>query len=76
MNGIPLIDTQRAVTQVLVNDAETMVIGGIMKSQDTSSKDGVPGLSQIPLVGWLFRRDMTSTDLRELLIFLTPRIRR
>jgi len=76
VNGIPPIDTQRAVTQVLVNDAETMVIGGIMKSQDTSSKDGVPGLSQIPLVGWLFRRDMTSTDLRELLIFLTPRIRR
>jgi len=47
-----------------------------MKSQDTSSKDGVPGLSQIPLLGWLFRRDMMSTDLRELLIFLTPRIRR
>jgi type IV pilus assembly protein PilQ len=76
VNGIPPIDTQRAVTQVLVNDAETMVIGGIMKSQDTSSKDGVPGLSQIPLLGWLFRRDMMSTDLRELLIFLTPRIRR
>jgi len=76
VNGIPPIDTQRAVTQVLVNDAETMVIGGIMKSQDTSSKDGVPGLSQIPLLGWLFRRDMMSTDLRELLIFITPRIRR
>jgi type IV pilus assembly protein PilQ len=76
VNGIPPIDTQRAITQVLVNDAETMVIGGIMKSQETSSKDGVPGLSRIPLLGWLFRRDMMSQDLRELLIFITPRIKR
>jgi type IV pilus assembly protein PilQ len=76
VNGIPPIDTQRAITQVLVNDAETMVIGGIMKSQETSSKDGVPGLSQIPLLGWLFRRDIMSQELRELLIFITPRIKR
>ena len=76
VNGIPPIDTQRAITQVLVNDTETMVIGGIMKSQETSARDGVPGLSQIPLLGWLFRRDVSSEDLRELLIFITPRIRR
>jgi len=76
VNGIPPIDTQRAITQVLVNDAETMVIGGIMKSQETSSKDGVPGLSRIPLLGWLFKRDTFSEELRELLIFITPRIRR
>jgi type IV pilus assembly protein PilQ len=76
VNGIPPIDTQRAVTQVLVNDAETMVIGGIMKSQETTSREGVPGLSRIPLLGWLFRRDTMSGDLRELLIFITPRIRR
>jgi type IV pilus assembly protein PilQ len=76
VNGIPPIDTQRAITQVLVNDAETMVIGGIMKTQETSSKDGVPGLSRIPLLGWLFRRDEFTEELRELLIFITPRIRR
>jgi type IV pilus assembly protein PilQ len=76
VNGIPPIDTQRAITQVLVNDAETMVIGGIMKSQETSSKDGVPGLSRVPLLGWLFRRDSFTEELRELLIFITPRIRR
>jgi type IV pilus assembly protein PilQ len=76
VNGIPPIDTQRAITQVLVNDAETMVIGGIMKSQETSSREGVPGLSRVPLLGWLFRRDSLSGDLRELLIFITPRIRR
>ncbi len=76
VNGIPPIDTQRAITQVLVNDSETMVIGGIMKSQETSSKSGVPGLSRIPLMGWLFRRDLVAEDLRELLIFITPRIKR
>jgi type IV pilus assembly protein PilQ len=76
VNGIPPIDTQRAITQVLVNDTETMVIGGIMKSTETSSKEGVPGLSQIPLLGWLFRRDTNSEDERELLIFITPRIKR
>jgi len=76
VNGIPPIDTQRAKTQVLVNDTETMVIGGIMKSTTTSSKEGVPGLSQIPLLGWLFRRDTNSEDERELLIFITPRIKR
>jgi type IV pilus assembly protein PilQ len=76
VNGIPPIDTQRAITQVLVNDAETMVIGGIMKSQETSAKDGVPYLSRIPLLGWLFRRDAFTEELRELLIFITPRIRR
>jgi type IV pilus assembly protein PilQ len=76
VNGIPPIDTQRAITQVLVNDAETMVIGGIMKSQETSARDGVPGISRIPLLGWLFRRDTFAEELRELLIFITPRIRR
>ncbi|HNV04177.1 MAG TPA: type IV pilus secretin PilQ [Vicinamibacterales bacterium] len=76
VNGIPPIDTQRAITQVLVNDNETMVIGGIMKSEETSMRDGVPGLSRIPLLRWLFRRDSMSADQRELLIFITPRIRR
>jgi type IV pilus assembly protein PilQ len=76
VNGIPPIDTQRAITQVLVNDAETMVIGGIMKTQETNARDGVPGLSRIPLLGWLFRRDSFTEELRELLIFITPRIRR
>jgi type IV pilus assembly protein PilQ len=74
VNGIPPIDTQRAKTQVLINDKETMIIGGIMKQTTTSSKEGVPGLSQIPLLGWLFRRDTNSDEDRELVIFITPRI--
>jgi type IV pilus assembly protein PilQ len=76
VNGIPPIDTQKATTQILVNDTETMVIGGIMKSTETSLKEGVPGLSRLPLLGWLFRRDSNSEESRELLIFITPRIKR
>jgi len=76
VNGIPPIDTQRAVSQVLVKDSETIVIGGIMTSSETGSKEGVPGLSKIPLLGWLFKRNTVSDQGRELLIFITPKIRR
>jgi type IV pilus assembly protein PilQ len=76
VNGIPPIDTQRAVSQVLVSDAETVVIGGIMTARATNAKEGVPGLSRLPLLGWLFRRDSVSDEGRELLIFITPKIKR
>jgi len=76
VNGIPPIDTQRARTQVLVNDNETTVIGGIVVQRETSANDKVPMLNRIPLLGWLFKRDTTSDENRELLIFITPRIRR
>ena len=76
VNGIPPINTQRAWTQVLVNDNDTIVIGGIVVSQEQSQKDKVPGMSRIPLLGWLFKRDSFKDENRELLIFITPRIRR
>jgi type IV pilus assembly protein PilQ len=74
INNIPPIDTQRANTQVLVKDGETTVIGGIYVSREQVTNDRTPGLSKIPLLGWLFRRDSTSDESRELLIFITPRI--
>jgi type IV pilus assembly protein PilQ len=73
---IPPIDTQRAVTQVLVSDGQTTVIGGIYVSREQSSVDNVPYLNRIPLLGWLFKRDSRSDEKRELLIFITPRILR
>lgn len=76
VNGIPPIDTQRARTQVLVNDFETTVIGGIVVSREQSVNDKVPYLHKIPLLGWLFKRDSVLDEDRELLIFITPRIRR
>ena len=72
--GIPSIRTQAATTSVLVNDGQTTVIGGIYTSTVTDSSDTTPGLGQIPLLKWLFRRESTEDTNSELLIFITPRI--
>jgi type IV pilus assembly protein PilQ len=74
VNGIPPIDTQRANTQVQVDDGATTVIGGIFVSREQNSIERTPLLHRIPLLGWLFRRDTNSDESRELLIFITPRI--
>jgi type IV pilus assembly protein PilQ len=74
VNGIPPIDTQRAKTQVQVDDGATTVIGGIFVSREQTSTDKTPILHRIPLLGWLFRRDSATDESRELLIFITPRI--
>jgi type IV pilus assembly protein PilQ len=71
---IPPIDTQRALTTLLVNDGDTTVIGGIYQSRASTTTDRTPGLSQIPLLSWLFRRDAINDTSQELLIFITPRI--
>jgi type IV pilus assembly protein PilQ len=76
INGIPPIDTQRAKTQVQVNDGATTIIGGIFVSQEQSSTERTPGLYRLPLLGWLFKRETNTDESRELLIFITPRILR
>jgi len=76
VNNIPPIDTQRAKTSVQVSDGATTVIGGIYVSREQATQDRTPGLHKIPLLGWLFRRDMSTDESRELLIFITPRILR
>lgn len=59
-----------------VLDGATTVIGGIVVSRDQTSTEKTPGLSRIPLLGWLFKHDATQNESRELLIFITPRILR
>jgi type IV pilus assembly protein PilQ len=76
VNNIPPIDTQKATTQVLVNDGDTTVIGGIYVSREQALQDRVPALHRIPLLGWLFKRNELADESRELLIFITPRILR
>jgi type IV pilus assembly protein PilQ len=76
VNGIPPINTQRALTQVLVNNGETTVIGGIYVSLEQAQQGRTPGLYRIPLLGWLFQRNEVTDENRELLIFITPRIMR
>lgn len=70
----PTIDTTKLETQVLVPDGQTVVLGGIFSNNIITSKSKVPLLGDVPILGRLFRRDVTSEDKRELLIFITPRI--
>jgi type IV pilus assembly protein PilQ len=74
VNGIPPINTQSAKTQVLVKDGQTAVVGGIYQSQEAVNEDRTPFLSQIPVLGYLFKRKGTSNQNNELLLFITPRI--
>jgi type IV pilus assembly protein PilQ len=76
VNGIPPINTQRALTQVLVGDGDTTVIGGIYVSTEQASQGRTPGLHRLPLLGWLFQRNEFTDESRELLIFITPKIMR
>jgi type IV pilus assembly protein PilQ len=73
---VPSIDTRKVITQVLVNDGETVVLGGIFETERRDSEDKVPLLGDIPVVGHLFKRTSTSSNKRELLIFVTPKILR
>lgn len=70
----PTIITREATTDMLVKDGETVVIAGLYKRNTSSSRSGVPGLSNLPVIGALFRKDQDKDENDELLIFLTPRI--
>jgi type IV pilus assembly protein PilQ len=74
VNGVPPITTQSAKTTVMVPDGGTTVIGGIYRVEDSITRNRVPFLAQIPILGTLFKNyARTKTD-QELLIFITPRI--
>jgi len=63
-----------ANTELLVNDGDTIVIGGVTKTTDTAGEEGVPGLRKIPGLGWLFGSKAKDKSKNELLIFITPKI--
>ena len=71
---IPLISTNEATTELLVNDNDTVVIGGIIKARSTKDKTAFPGLHKIPVLGWMFQSNLDETKNNELLIFLNPKI--
>ena len=72
--GIPSIDTREVTTDVLVDNGQTVVLGGIYEENSTVSNTRVPFFSDIPLVGRIFRTDSVTSDKSELLIFITPKI--
>lgn len=73
-NGIPSIDTRAVETQVLVDNGQTVVLGGIYDTNNIDASDSVPFLGELPMLGRLFRTDRTSQEKSELLIFITPKI--
>jgi len=74
VQGIPALDTQSAETKVLVADGGTVVIGGIIVTQQQVTITQTPVVGSLPLIGNLFKRTQTTVTSQELLFFLTPRI--
>ena len=70
----PSIDRREANTQVIIRDGETMVIGGVFIDTQNNSVVGIPYLSRVPVLGWLFKQKTEAVAKQELLIFLTPTI--
>jgi len=73
-SNIPTIDTREVKTQVLVNNGNTVVLGGIYESIKSNEIDKVPFLGDLPLIGGLFRHTLDSKEKNELLIFVTPKV--
>ncbi len=74
VDGIPGVTEKSASTNVMIGDGETVVIGGLYKSTETTQNDKVPLLSRIPVLGVLFKSDSATRTKEELLVFITPRI--
>jgi type IV pilus assembly protein PilQ len=74
VNGSPAINTREAKTELLVNSGDTIVIGGIIKTDKEWSEARVPFLARIPGLGWLFKSRSVTDTKSELLIFLSPTI--
>ena len=71
---VPSIDTREVSTQVLVDNGETVVLGGVYEQSILDNKDLVPFFGNLPLIGRLFQRTVHQDDKSELLVFVTPKI--
>jgi len=74
VDGQPAIDKKEATTELLVNNGETIVIGGIITETKSISESRVPGLGKIPVIGYLFKNKARKAERTELLIFVTTTI--
>ena len=74
VQGGVIINTSEADTRVMVDDGQTAVIGGLIRTNDSHVRRGIPLLKDVPLLGALFRSDNTIKQNRELIIFVTPRL--
>jgi len=74
VQGNPELITQQATTQVLVTDGGTVVIGGVIQTQNSINISQVPLLGNLPILGNLFKHVVVNTSNQELIFFITPRI--
>jgi len=74
VQGGVIINTSEADTRVMVDDGQTAVIGGLIRTNDSNVRRGLPLLKDIPLIGFFFRSDNVVRQNRELIIFVTPRL--
>jgi len=74
VGGLTGISKKEIDTNVLLKNGETIVIGGIFTQEDNVADDGVPGLKDVPILGWLFKKNSRQDNRTELLIFLTPKV--
>ncbi len=72
--GVPSIDTRNVNTRVLVENGETLVLGGIYEQETGSQSERIPFFGSLPGVGWLFKTEAKTDQKQELLIFVTPKI--
>jgi len=72
--GVPSIDTKEIETQVLMNNGETVVLGGVYEQVTRNERDSIPFLGDLPFIGALFRTTRERNEKSELLIFVTPKI--
>jgi type IV pilus assembly protein PilQ len=72
--GNPPIVKSEVQSKVVINDGDTVVIGGILRSTESKSVSGWPWLQKIPVLGWLFKTDSIKNQKRQLLIFVTPKV--
>lgn len=72
VKGVPAIETQRITTQVIVNDRQTIMLGGILETTHAKQKQGIPVFDKLPIFGGLFSKNTVLTKDEELLIFITP----
>jgi type IV pilus assembly protein PilQ len=72
--NVPSIDTREISTQVLVNDGQTVVLGGILETEERKDETKVPYIGDVPVLGRLFKSTRRTNNKDELLIFVTPKI--
>jgi len=72
--GLPTFGNREINTQIRLRDGETNMLAGLIRDDERSSLDGIPGLSDIPLVGRLFARNQKNTDQTDIILTLTPHI--